>query len=343
MTGYVIRRLIQAIPLLGIVSLVIFVLLQSAGDPLAIMGGRVPPRPEDRERLRRQLGLDQPMLVQYVYWLIGNDWTLVDRDGDGEPDSPGQRHGVLRGDFGQSIVTNQPAIEIVIDRLPNTLILSVTSQILIIVAGLGIGLISAMKQYSRLDNLLTTFSFVAYSMPIFLIAVGFMYVFAVKFREWGLPYFPTSGMFDPREGQTFAQVAWHLVLPVMSIALISIARYSRYVRSNMLEVINSDYIRTARAKGITERAILYRHAFKNAALPIVTLIGLDLPGLVAGAVVTESIFAWPGMGRLFLDHLSRLDYAVLMAILLLFTVAVIVFQLITDLAYTWLDPRIRYA
>jgi peptide/nickel transport system permease protein len=170
-----------------------------------------------------------------------------------------------------------------------------------------------------------------------------MYIFAVKFREWGLPYFPTSGMFDPREGQTFAQVVWHLVLPVMSIALISIARYSRYVRSNMLEVINSDYIRTARAKGITEHAILYRHAFKNAALPIVTLIGLDLPGLVAGAVVTESIFAWPGMGRLFLDHLSRLDYAVLMAILLLFTLAVIVFQLVTDLAYTWLDPRIRYA
>lgn len=343
MAGYVIRRLLQAIPLLAIISVVIFVLLQSAGDPLAIMGGRVPPRPEDRERLRRQLGLDQPVMVQYLYWLIGNDWTLVDRDGDGQPDSPGQRRGVMRGDFGQSIVTNQPALNIVIERLPNTLILSVTAQILIIVGGLGIGLISAMKQYSRLDHLLTTFSFVAYSMPIFLIAVGFMYVFAVKFREWGLPYFPTSGMFDPREGRTIAQVVWHLTLPVMSIALISIARYSRYVRSNLLEVIHSDYIRTARAKGIPERAILYRHAFKNAALPIVTLIGLDLPGLVAGAVVTESIFAWPGMGRLFLDHLSRLDYAVLMAILLLFAVAVIVFQLLTDLAYTWLDPRIRYS
>src|SRR5690606_6449923 len=157
-------------------------------------------------------------------------------------------------------------------------------------------LISALRQYSHLDNALTTLSFIGFSMPIFLIAVGFMYIFAVKFREWGLPYFPTSGMFDPRQGRTVAQVAWHLVLPVMSIAIISVARYSRYVRSTMLETINSDYIRTARAKGLSERRILYGHAFKNAALPIVTLIGLDLPGLLAGAVVTESIFAWPGMG-----------------------------------------------
>ncbi|MBZ0302204.1 MAG: ABC transporter permease [Anaerolineae bacterium] len=343
MTGYVLRRLLQAIPLLIIVSVVIFVLLQSAGDPLAIMGGRVPPRPDDRERLRRQLGLDQPMLTQYLYWLIGNDWTLVDRDGDGTADTPGVRRGVLRGDFGQSIVTNQPAIDIVLSRIPNTLILSVSSQMVIIVAGLGLGLLSALRQYSRLDNALTTLTFIGFSMPIFLIAVGFMYIFAVKFREWGLPYFPTSGMFDPREGPTVAQVAWHLILPMMSIAIISVARYSRYIRSTMLETINSDYIRTARAKGLSERGILYHHAFKNAALPIVTLIGLDLPGLLAGAVVTESIFAWPGMGLLFLEHLSRLDYAVLMAILLMITVAVIVFQLLTDLTYTWLDPRIRYA
>lgn len=342
MTGYVLRRLLQAIPLLLIVSAVIFVLLYSAGDPLAIMGGRVPPRPDDRERLRRQLGLDQPVLTQYLYWLIGNDWTLVDRDGDGEKESPGTRRGVLRGDFGQSIVTNQPAIDIVLNRIPNTLILSVSAQVVIIVVGLGLGLISALRQYSHLDNALTTLSFIGFSMPIFLIAVGFMYIFAVKFREWGLPYFPTSGMFDPRQGRTVAQVAWHLVLPVMSIAIISVARYSRYVRSTMLETINSDYIRTARAKGLSERRILYGHAFKNAALPIVTLIGLDLPGLLAGAVVTESIFAWPGMGLLFLEHLSRLDYAVLMAILLMVTFAVIVFQLLTDLAYTWLDPRIRY-
>ncbi|MBZ0295014.1 MAG: ABC transporter permease [Anaerolineae bacterium] len=342
MARYIFRRLLQAIPLLFITSVVIFVLLQSAGDPLATLGGRVPPRAEDRERLRRVMGLDQPIATQYLYWLIGNDWVMIDRDGDGEAETPGTRRGVLRGDFGLSSVTRQPAIQIVLNRLPNTLILMVSSEFLIIITALIVGVISAVRQYSLLDNVLTTISFIAFSMPIFLVAFGLMYIFAVKTREWGLPYFPTSGMFDPREGQTFVQVLWHLALPVFTIAIVSIAAYSRFVRSNMLEVINSDYIRTARAKGLHERRILYRHAFKNAALPLVTLIGLDIPFFLAGAIVTETIFAWPGMGRLFIDHLQRLDYSVLMAILMLITVAVIVFQLLTDLVYTWLDPRIRY-
>jgi peptide/nickel transport system permease protein len=341
MGQYIARRLIQAIPLLLIVSVVVFTLLQSAGDPLATMGGRVPPRPEDRERLRRQLGLDQPIFVQYVYWLVGNDWVLIDRDGDGEGETPGTRRGVLRGDFGQSIVTRQPAIEVILDRLPNTLLLTITAEVMIILLALLIGIISAIRQYSLLDNLLTGFSFLAFSMPIFLLAFGLLYIFAVKFREWGLPYFPTTS--SPAQAENLAQLAWYMTLPVLSLTLIGVAGYSRYIRSNMLEVINSDYIRTARAKGIAERRILYVHAFKNAALPLVTLIGLDLPFLLAGAVVTEKIFAWPGMGRLFIDHLSRLDYSVLMGILMMITLAVVIFQLVTDLLYTWLDPRIRYA
>ncbi len=342
MTKYIIRRLIQAIPLLLITSSVIFLLLQSAGDPLATLGGRVPPRPEDRERLRRVMGLDQPIPVQYLYWLIGNDWVLIDRDGDGEPETPGTRKGVLRGDFGMSSVTRQPAMQIVIDRLPNTLLLMVTAEIVIITTALFIGIYSAVRQYSLLDNVLTSLSFVMFSMPIFLVAFGLMYLFAVKTREWGLPYFPTSGMYDPRIGPTPGQLAWHLVLPVVAVSIVSIAAYSRYVRSNMLEVINSDYIRTAKAKGLNERRVLFRHALKNACLPLVTLVGLDLPFFLAGAVVTEKIFAWPGMGRLFVDHLARLDYSVLMAILMLITAAVVLFQILTDLVYTWLDPRIRY-
>jgi peptide/nickel transport system permease protein len=150
-------------------------------------------------------------------------------------------------------------------------------------------------------------------------------------------------MFEPEVGRTFGQVVWHLVLPVTSLALISTAGYSRFIRSTMLEVINSDYIRTARAKGLSERPILFVHAFKNAALPLVTLIGLDLPTLLAGAIVTERIFAWPGMGRLFIDHLSRSDFPVLMGLLMMISVAVVVFQLLTDIAYTWLDPRIHYS
>ena len=343
MFRYIIRRMLQAIPLILIVSFVIFALLQSAGDPLATMGGRRPPRAEDRERLRRQLGLDQPMLVQYLYWLVGNDWTLIDRDGDGEPETPGSRYGVLRGDFGESIVTRQPAMEIILERIPNTLILMIPAEIVIILVALFIGVLSAVKQYSVLDNLFTSMSFVAYSMPIFLLAFSLIYLFAVKSREAGLPYFPTSGMFDPSEGRTLGQIIWHLVLPTVTISLISIAGYSRYIRSTMLEVINSDYIRTARAKGLPERTILYVHGFKNAALPLATLIGLDLPFLLGGAVVTESIFAWPGMGRLFIDHLERLDYPVLMGLLLLISLAVVVFQLLTDIVYTWLDPRIQFS
>ena len=179
-------------------------------------------------------------------------------------------------------------------------------------------------------------------MPIFFVALVTMYVFAVKFKKWGLPYLPTVGMFDPKQGKTAWQVMLHMVLPITSIALISTAGYSRYVRSQMLEVISQDYIRTARAKGLQERVVVFGHALKNAALPLVTIVGLDVPLLLGGAVVTESIFAWPGMGRLFLDHVSRSDTPVVMSILTLISVAVVVFQLLTDIVYAWLDPRIRY-
>ncbi len=342
MTRYILRRLIQAVPLLLVISIILFTLMQTTGDPLATLGGRVPPRAEDRERLRRQLGLDQPVLTQYLFWLVGNDWTLIDRDGDGEPETPGTRRGALRGDFGTSLVTREPAIELILDRLPATLLLMLTAEVVIITVSLAVGIISAIRQYSLLDHFITTSSFVVSSIPVFLMALLLMYIFAVNFKAWGLPYFPTTGMYDPTEPRTFAQVAWHMVLPVLTISLVSIAGYSRFIRSSMLEVINSDYIRTARAKGLTERRTLFVHAFKNASLPLVTLVGLDLPFLLAGAVVTETIFAWPGMGRLFIDHLSRSDFAVLMGLLMLISTAVVIFQLVTDLAYTLLDPRIRY-
>lgn len=342
MTRYIVRRLLQAIPLLFIVSIVVFVLMNSAGDPLATMGGRTPPRPEDKARLRRELGLDQPVLVQYLYWLVGNDWVKIDRDGDGEGDVWGKRKGVIRGDFGVSIVTRQPAMDVINSRVENTLILGITAEGTAIILGLAIGIYSAVRQYSVIDNILTTLSFISFSVPIFLLALILMFLFAVRFKAWGLPYLPTSGMYDPAVGKTFAQVAWHMVLPVSTIALISIAGYSRYVRSTMLEVINSDFIRTARSKGLGERRILFLHAFKNASLPIITLVGLNLPFVIAGAVVTESIFAWPGMGRLFIDHLFRSDVAVIMGLMMLITVVVVMSQLITDLLYTWLDPRIHY-
>jgi len=342
MLQYIIKRLFQGIPLLIILSLALFLLMMNLGDPIATMGGRTLTRPEDRERLMRQLGLDKPIAVQYLYWLIGNTWTKIDSDGDGIPDKNGTRLGILRGDFGTSLVTRKPVTEMIGERIPNTLILMVASEIVTIVFALVLGIYSALRQYSTLDNILTALLFIGYSMPVFFISLMSMYIFAVLFKKWGWPYLPTVGMFDPQVGKTSAQVLWHMVLPVISLSVIYFAAYSRYIRSTMLEVLSQDYIRTAKSKGLPRRQVVYVHALKNAALPIVTVIGLDLPFLLGGAVVTERIFAWPGMGRLFLDHLSRADISVVMGILMLVATAVVIFQIITDIIYAWLDPRIRY-
>jgi peptide/nickel transport system permease protein len=342
MTRYILRRFLQGVPLLFLISVILFVLMMNMGDPIATMGGRQATRPADRIRLTRQLGLDKPIYVQYFFWLFGNDWTKVDMDGDGVAETPGPRRGVLRGDFGTSLVNHKPVTEVIGERLPNTLILMVAAEGVIIVGSLLVGIYSALRQYSAIDHLITGLSFVGYSMPIFFVALLSMYVFGVLFKRWGLPYLPTIGMFDPQEGKTVAQVLLHMVLPVFSISLISFAAYSRYIRSTMLEVMSQDYIRTAKSKGLSQRYIIFVHALKNASLPIVTVVGLDLPLLLGGAVVTERIFAWPGMGRLFLDHVSRSDLPVVMGILMLIASAVVVFQIITDIVYAWLDPRIRY-
>ena len=343
MIRYIVNRILQGIPLLFIISIILFVLMMNMGDPIATMGGRSITRSSDRERLTRQLGLNQPVYLQYLYWLIGNDWAKIDLDGDGIKESNGTRRGILRGDFGTSLVNRgKPVTKVIGERLPNTLLLMVASEIIIILGSLLVGIYSALRQYSILDHTITALSFIGYSMPIFFIALLSMYLFAILFKRWGLPYLPTVGMFDPQVGKTTAQVLWHMVLPVFSISIISFAAYSRYIRSTMLEVMSQDYIRTAKSKGLPRREVVYVHALKNASLPIVTVVGLDLPLLLGGAVVTERIFAWPGMGRLFLDHVSRLDMPVVMGILLLIAVAVIFFQIVTDIVYAWLDPRIRY-
>ena len=342
MTRYLIKRLMQGIPLLFIISVALFALMMSMGDPVATMGGRRVTRAADYERLKRQLGLDKPIYTQYLYWLVGNTWTRIDLDGDGVAEAPGTRLGILRGDFGTSLVNRKPVMQVISERIPNTLILMLTGELIVILGALLVGVYSALRQYSLLDHVVTALSFIGYSMPIFFIALLLMTVFAVLFKRWGLPYLPTVGMFDPQVGKTFGQVVYHMVLPVISMSVVSLASYSRYIRSTMLDVLNQDYIRTARSKGLPRRSVIFIHALKNASLPIATIVGLDLPFLLGGAVITERIFAWPGMGRLFLDHVSRADTPVVMGILMLVAVAVIVFQIITDVAYAWLDPRIRY-
>jgi peptide/nickel transport system permease protein len=341
MINFTLRRLAQAIPQLFIISIILFALMQSFGDPIATLGGRIPPRAEDKERLRRQLGLDKPMYMQYFTWLVGNDWQKIDMDGDGIPETPGVRKGILRGDWGNSLVTRQPVLVMIGERVPNTLLLMLTAEAIIILLSIAIGLYSALHPYSWIDNIITSISFVGLSMPVFWLALMLMYIFAVNFRRWGLPYLPTVGMYDPAVGKTPLELMRHMVLPIATLVIISTAGYSRFVRSSVMEVLGMDYIRTARAKGLAYMFVIRKHALPNAALPFITIIGLEIPFLLAGAVVTERIFAWPGMGRLFLDQMERSDFPTLMGILMIIAVAVIIFQIITDIVYSIIDPRIR--
>ncbi|MCU0475055.1 MAG: ABC transporter permease [Anaerolineae bacterium] len=351
MTKYVVQRLLQAIPLLTIVTIVVFSLSFAGGNPFAYLAQDPRARPEDKFLLQEKYGLNDSIPVQFVTWLIGDDWRLRDLNMDGVGETPGERQGILRGDFGESVSAfrGKEVSRIFAERMPNTLILMVTQYVVTIVFALGIGILAAIRQYSWFDNMVTSISFVLYAMPVFLVALLLVQVFAVQCREvlravGGDPSIclPVQGMYDVRGDRSFDELLRHLILPVVSLAAINIAGYSRYIRSTMLEVINSDYIRTARSKGLTERRITFLHALKNASLPLVTIIALDIPFLLGGAVITETIFSWPGMGLAFINAVQPADPPLLMAFTVMTAVAVVFFQLVADVLYSWLDPRIRY-
>lgn len=343
MVHFFIRRLLIAIPLLAIIAVLIFFGLRISGaDPVAYLVTDPRISEQDRFMLRARYGLNDPLPLQFVHWLIGDDWYQRDVTGDGVPDEFGKRQGILRGDLGESIRYRRPVGDVITQFLPNTLLLGFTAYAVTLVVSLIIGIVAALRQYSLLDNLITGISFVTFSMPIFFIALLAVQVFAVEFRKRGLPYLPVTGMYDVRGDRSIDELIRHMILPVFCLAAISIAGYSRYIRAMMLEVLHSDYIRTAHAKGLSDRRILFVHALKNASLPLITLIGIDLPLVLAGAVVTERIFSWPGMGLLFIQSLEPLDPPVIMAFVLLIATAVVVAQITVDLVYAWLDPRVRY-
>jgi peptide/nickel transport system permease protein len=315
--SYIARRFIQALFTLLIITMVCFILTRFSADPLAQYATNPNMTAADRAALRERLGLNQPLPVQYIKWL-----GLV-----------------VQGDFGKSFFSKQPVLTMITQRLPLTLTLMITAEICILTVALILGIISAVKQYSLLDNIITSFSFIGFSMPIFFIALGLILIFAVKFKQLGWPYLPTGAdIWNPRD---LAELIRHMILPVTALVIIQTANYSRFVRSSILEVLGLDYVRTARAKGLTERAVLYKHALRNAALPFVTIVGLDIPALLGGALVTESVFAWPGMGRLFWEYAQRGDFPVVNGVLLITSSAVVLFTIITDIVYTFVDPRIR--
>jgi len=345
MTGYIVRRSFEALVLLFIVSIILFGLTYNVGDPIsALTDGAPPPSGERADRLRRQLGLDKPLPLQYIFWLIGNDWTLIDVNGDGTTDENvvGPRKGILRGDFGRSLLSRQPALQRIATRLPNSLLIMLPSYLLVLMLALAIGIYSATRPYTALDNLFNTVAFAGYSIPIYLVCLGLIYIFAVQFRIWNLPHLPIAGMWDLSQERDLSNLLTHMVLPVASLTIVQLAVYVRFIRSSVLETLNQPYTRTARAKGLLERTIIGRHVLRPAALPLITLIGLDLPALLGGAVVTETMFAWPGIGLLFIESIARADYPVMMGIMVVVSTAVIGFQIFIDIIYTWVDPRISY-
>lgn len=349
MSKYVVQRALQAIPLLIIVTIVVFLLSKASGDPLAYLAQDPRVTEQDRHLQREKYGLNDPIPVQFITWLVGDDWRLRDLTGDGEGETPGTQKGIVRGDFGESIRYKRPVLQVFGQYMPNTIILMVSQYAVTIVFALGLGIFAALRQYSMADNVITAFSFILYSMPVFLVALLLVQIFSVQCRGilTGIGMdpnacLPVQGMYDTRGDRSFDELLRHLVLPVASLASISIAGYSRYIRATMLDVINSDYIRTARAKGLTERRVTFLHALKNAALPLVTLIALDIPFLLGGAVITETIFSWPGMGRVFIEAVAFPDPPLLVAFVIMTAVAVVLFQLVADILYSWLDPRIRY-
>ena len=335
MIGYSVRRLLQSIPTLLIISLVLFVGLQAVpGGPLQAFALSPHMSEAAKEAVIHRWGLDQPAYIQYVLWLKA----------------------MLTGDWQTSFFLNRPVKEVISQRLPATLILMTTAYVLQELIALPAGMLAALRRYSFFDQFVTFFSYVGYSMPTFWLGLMLLLLFAVQF-----PLFPVSGIIDLRTtgapfltadyNQWFAahplqallDVVHHVVLPATTIAVVGIAGDSRFMRASMLDAIHQDFIRTARAKGLPERIVVLKHALRNALLPVITQITLTLPGLFSGAVVTEAIFSWPGMGQLFFQALSAYDYPLLMGIMVVAAGLVVTFNFVADIAYAWIDPRISYA
>lgn len=313
MVSYIFRRILSTLPVMGIVALFVFSLLYIApGDPAAVIAGDQA-SPADVERIRQGLGLDRPFLVQFGSWL----WHI------------------LHGDLGTSIFTNLPVSAMIAQRIEPTFSLMAITLVLTILVAVPLGVVAAWKAGSWVDRTIMAFAVFAFSLPVFVVGYVLAYVFALQL-EW----FPVQG-YTPLAAGLWPWLQ-NLILPALALGSVYIALIARITRASMLEVLQQDYVRTARAKGLGQRNILFVHALKNAAVPIVTVIGIGIALLIGGAVVTESVFAIPGLGRLTIDAILRRDYPVIQGIVLLFSFLYVLVNLMVDVTYTLVDPRIRY-
>jgi len=313
MFAYIIRRLIATIPVMGVVAIFVFSLLYIApGDPAAMIAGDLATE-ADIARIHHQLGLDQPFLIRFGNWA----WA------------------VLHGDLGISIFTNLPVWQLIQQRLEPTAALTITTLVLSILFAVPIGVIAAWRVGTWVDRSVMAFAVLGFSLPAFVLAYVLILVFSVE-----LDWLPVQGYVSLRDG--FLPFLQHLVLPSTALGLIYAALIARITRTSMLEVLSQDYIRTARAKGLANRDVLVSHALKNAAVPIATIIGIGVGLLISGVIVTETVFAIPGIGRLTVDAILRRDYPIIQGVILLFSAAYVIVNLLVDLSYTLLDPRVRY-
>ncbi|MEJ2024311.1 MAG: ABC transporter permease [Deltaproteobacteria bacterium] len=315
MLQFILKRLMHAVPLLIGVSIIGFAMMHLApGGPLAVYTLNPTITAQDIARIKQIFGLDQPMYIQYFKWA----------------------YGIFTGNWGYTFFGGRPVLNVILERVPATFILMGSGMSLAIIIGMLIGILGAVRRYSVFDYLATTGAMVALSFPTFWFGLMTIFFFSLK-----LGWLPSGGMFTLGGDEGILDLVVHLVLPAVVLALVLVAQWSRYTRSSFLEVINQDYIRTARSKGLSGRRILFRHAFPNALAPLVTLAGIQLPWLFSGALVTETIFGWPGMGRLFVDALTMKEYPVLMGMIMITAIAVIIGNLVADVINAMIDPRLR--
>jgi len=330
MTRYLIRRLLQMIPLVAGISIIIFLLLAAApGDPVdLLLFGNPHIKAEDVARLKHIYGLDQPLYIRYVKWV----WAA------------------LQGDLGYSRTYKVPVLSLMWWRIGNSLWLQIPAFFLALAVAVPVGVYSALRQYSTLDFAATFFTFFGVSIPAFWFGIMMIYVFAVAHPWTAVPFLewlkmPAGGFSTPGVAEglpMYLDRLRYMVLPTIVLSLLFMASYTRYTRSSMLEVIRQDYIRTARSKGLPELAVINKHALRNALIPLVTIVALSIPALFSGAPLTETVFGWPGVGRLLVDAVLAGDFAVAQGIILFLAGLVIVFNLLADVSYALLDPRIRY-
>jgi peptide/nickel transport system permease protein len=320
MTAFIIQRLLISIPLLLGITFVTFVIVNAQGNPVADLQRNPRFRPADIERIRENLGLNEPLTVRYFKWVSN----------------------LARGDLGISLSNATPVKDRILAVLPNTVLLAGVSLLVSLLLSIPLGVYSATKRGSWFDNSVTVVSVAAFAMPSFWLALLLILLFASQFREWGLPSLPVSGMYNVRGGGGFLDRVEHLIMPVVALSIGDLAVWTRYIRSQMLEVIQQDYVRTARAKGLAANAVVYGHALRNALLPLVTLVTLSLPGIVGGAFIVETVFAWPGLGRLTVEAARKSDYTLILGTVLMISFLTLLANLLADIVYAALDPRIRY-